>query len=126
MTRLAPVQRLALLAALSAATACGGLTDGEGDTAAPQVLITEPQASAIVAHLVTIRAIATDDVAVVSVKFYVDGTALSEDAIPPYQTVWSAAGATNGTQHVIRAEARDAAGKTAIHEITVTVDNSRT
>jgi Bacterial Ig domain len=62
-----------------------------GDTTPPSVAITFPQDGAIVQRrsLVTIRADASDDVAVAKVEFYLDGDRRCLAAILPYICPWT-------------------------------------
>ena len=88
------------------------------DTLAPTVAITSPAENATVWRWVTIAATASDTVSVVSVTFYVDGTALSTDTSAPYSASWNARKASRGA-HVLTAVARDAAGNSASASVTV-------
>lgn len=97
------------------------ITPPPPDTTPPTVYITSPANGATVSGLVTIEANATDNVGVVGVRF-VAGVDLGEDLTSPYQASWSTTLVANGTQ-TIQATARDAAGNTASHIITVTVEN---
>ncbi|MBE2225429.1 MAG: DUF4082 domain-containing protein, partial [Anaerolineae bacterium] len=94
------------------------------DTEAPSVTITEPVASAVVSGTVTIRANASDNVAVAGVQFQVDGVNVgAEDTIAPYSINWNSLTVANGT-HQLTAIARDAVGNTATASaIPVTVNN---
>jgi hypothetical protein len=95
------------------------------DTAAPQVMVTDPQAASTVSGIVAVGATASDNVAVTRVQFKVDGQALgAPDTSPPFQTSWDSRTAGAGS-HTITAEASDAAGNTGVSTgVTVTVDNS--
>ena len=97
---------------------------GTPDTTPPTVSVTAPENAMTVSGIVTLTASASDNVGVVGVQFYLDGTAVgSEDTSSPYSTNWNTAGATN-TTHVITARARDAAGLPATSAgVTVSVNN---
>ena len=53
------------------------VTGAPADTTAPAVTITSPTSGASVSGTVTVRADATDDVNVVAVQFFVDGSPLA-------------------------------------------------
>lgn len=70
---------------------------------------------------VTIAAIATDDGAIASVRFQVDGVPLDGvDSEAPYAVTWSTQGIPTGP-HTVTAIARDAAGNEAAAAVTVIV-----
>jgi hypothetical protein len=95
------------------------------DNAPPAVSITSPAGGSTVRGAVTIRANASDNVAVAGVRFFVDGTPLgAEDLIAPFEAAWNTASGSNGS-HVLTATARDAVGNvTTSAGVTLTVDNS--
>ena len=83
------------------------------DTTAPLVALTTPVAGATISGTVTVAASATDDGAVTSVQFLLDGAALAAaDTQAPYEVSWSTGAVANGP-HTITAIARDAAGNEA-------------
>jgi hypothetical protein len=92
------------------------------DTTHPSVTITAPANGSTVSGTVTLSATASDNVAVVGVRFRVDGADVgSEDTTAPYSAGWNSAAVTAG-QHQITAVARDAAGNTTTSAtVTVTV-----
>ncbi len=94
------------------------------DTTLPNVSVTAPANGATVSSTVSITATASDNIGVVGVQFYVDGTALgAEDTTSPYSASWLTTGVSNGA-HSITARARDAAGNTRTSTaISVTVQN---
>jgi len=82
-----------------------------GDTTAPTVSMTSP-ASAGVSGNVSVAATASDNVAVQSVQFQLDGQDLGNpDTTAPYQLTWDTNGAADGL-HTLTAVARDASGNT--------------
>jgi mono/diheme cytochrome c family protein len=95
------------------------------DTTSPSVMISAPLAAASVSGQVTVSAIATDNVGVAGVQFYVDGVASgSEATAAPYSFLLNTASLTNGS-HALSAKARDAAGNSATSAIVnVTVSNA--
>ena len=95
------------------------------DTTAPTVALTAPANGATVSGVVTVSAVASDDVAVAGVQFLLDGANLgSEVTVAPYSISWGTATVTNGT-HTLTARARDYAGdQTVSAAVTVTVHNA--
>ncbi len=88
---------------------------------APSVLITNPTsgASLTVGTAVTIQATATDDVAVASVQFFVNGVSLGTDTLQPYSSAWTP---TSAGSYTIVARATDNAGtQTSSAPVVVTV-----
>ncbi|HSW92443.1 MAG TPA: DUF4038 domain-containing protein [Patescibacteria group bacterium] len=93
------------------------------DTTAPTVSLTAPVDGATVTGTIPVLAIASDNIAVSSVAFSVDGTQQgTTDTTSPYGIALDTTTIPNGT-HTIRATAYDASGNTAYAEVTVTVDN---
>jgi len=121
-----------VLAAAIALTACGGSGYGGNrkpqqpppDTTAPTVAaVTVPPGSTL-NRIVTLSTTASDNTGVTGVSFFVDGVMLGSVSAAPYSIEWDT-GAENDGDHVIHAEAMDAAGNTAQSaDITVTVRNS--
>lgn len=95
------------------------------DPTAPSVSITSPAANAQVSGIVTLDADAQDDVGVVGVQFFVDGTPIGvEDTTAPYGANWDTRVVGNGA-HTVTARARDTAGNvTVANPVTVNVANS--
>ena len=100
---------------------------GTPDTTAPTVSVTSPAGGATVSGSVTISASASDNVGVVGVKFFVDGTEVgAEDTTAPYSASWNTSTVGEGT-HTVTAHARDAAGNsTTSAGVSVTVSNTDT
>ena len=81
------------------------------DTTAPTVALTSPAPDTTIAGTFLIAASATDDVAVSSVQFLLDGAPLgAADLEPPYEVAWPTLSVGNGA-HALTAVARDAAGR---------------
>ena len=97
------------------------------DSTAPTVSVTSPAGGATVSGAVSIAASAADNVAVAGVKFFVDGAVIGvEDTAAPYEIAWNASAAGEGS-HTLTAEARDAAGNTALSAgVVVTVSTTDT
>ncbi|MGH7995576.1 MAG: Ig-like domain-containing protein [Opitutaceae bacterium] len=102
-----------------------GVSVTGGDTTPPTVSITAPADNATVSgNAVTVSANASDNVAVASVQFQLDGANLgSAITAAPYSLSWDTTGAANG-QHVLTAIATDTSdNQTTSGGIIVTVDN---
>jgi hypothetical protein len=94
------------------------------DTTAPTVSVTDPVAGSTVSGTQTVSASATDDVGVVQVRFFVDGTLIGTDSAAPYAISWETTTVANGSR-ALSATAADAAGNTGTSaSVTVTVDNT--
>jgi len=77
------------------------------DTTPPSVSITSPTAGATLSGAVSLTASATDDVAVASVQFQLDGANLGTlDVAAPYAFSWDTTKSSNGT-HTLKAIAKD-------------------
>jgi len=94
-------------------------------TAPPTVSITAPVNGATVKGTITVSANASDNVAVASVQFQVDGTNVGSPlTASPYSYVWDTTKFTNGT-HSLRVSAKDINGTVGTSlAISVTVQNS--
>ena len=104
-----------LVNALRAAQAANGWD------ARPTVHLTAPSSGASVSGVVALKATASDDHAVASVAFRVNGTLLSTDS--DGSNGWSASWDTSGVQpgsYTISATAADTSGQTATDALTVT------
>lgn len=95
------------------------------DETAPTIVVTSPESGALLGGTVTVTAMASDDVGVTGVRFFLDGVFLgSEDTAAPYQTTWATTTVSNGSSHTLFAIATDAAGNSASSStVTVTVSN---
>jgi chitodextrinase len=94
------------------------------DTTPPTVSITAPASGVTVSGLVPISATASDNVAVASVAFDIDGSAIATDTSSPYNVNWSSTTVANGT-HTITAVAVDTSGNQATSSaVTIVVNNS--
>jgi chitodextrinase len=82
-----------------------------GDTQAPQVSITSPQNGGFVAgrSVVTISALASDNVGIVKVDMYVNGSLICSSQSAPYQCAWKVP-KQSGRRYSIQAIAIDQAG----------------
>lgn len=99
------------------------LLDPVGDTP-PSVSITSPADASTVDGLVTVSAEASDDVAVSSLTFAVDGgeIAVDSNSSDGWSALWDTTTVTDGA-HSISAVATDSAGQTALADISVVVAN---
>ncbi|HLF06066.1 MAG TPA: Ig-like domain-containing protein, partial [Thermoplasmata archaeon] len=93
------------------------------DKSPPTVGISSPSNGATVNGQVTITADATDNKAVASVEFFVDGTSVVKDTTAPYSAPWDTTQASQGA-HALKATATDTSANTADSTVTVTVDNA--
>ena len=93
------------------------------DNAQPAVSITQPANNATLSGTTTVTATASDNVAVQSVAFQVDGATVATDTSAPYtltgETSW-----LNDGNHTISAVATDTAGNTRTATISVTVGHA--
>jgi hypothetical protein len=93
------------------------------DTTPPTVSISSPASGSTVSGAVSVAATASDNVAVASVQFTLDGTSLgSAVTAAPYIANWNTIAGLDGS-HTLTATARDTAGNTASSSVTVTVNN---
>ena len=96
-----------------------------GDTTPPSVQLTSPAGGATVSGQLTVGANASDNTAVASVQFKLDGANLGPvDTSAPYSMGWDTTKSTNAP-HALTAVARDAAGNTSTSAArSVTVANT--
>jgi len=108
---------------------------GNVGTSAPQTITlangidtTPPQVSlnALASPLsgtVTVSALATDDVGVAQLEFFVNGVLIGTDTVSNFEVLWDTTSAANGS-HELTARAHDAAGNITVSSpLTVTVAN---
>ena len=95
------------------------------DVTPPTVTISSPAAGAAVRGTVAVLAAASDDVAVTTVQFKLDGAPLGPaDLLAPYAATWNTTLSAGGA-HVLAAVAWDAAGNASTSAaVSVTVDNA--
>ncbi len=100
-----------------------GTTLAPKDTTPPQISITAPSESDIVSGIVTVSAVADDNIGVVGVQFQLDGINLGpEDSTNAYSATWDTTTLTPGTYR-LTASARDAAGNAATsNAVTVSIE----
>lgn len=92
------------------------------DTTPPVVSITSPIASAVIStRLIGLSALASDNVGVAKVEFYVDGKLIATDTGAPYSASWNVGKAARGT-HSIKARAVDSTGNAAEQTISITLN----
>jgi hypothetical protein len=97
-------------------------SSGGGDTTPPIVDITSPSDGATVSDTITIQADASDETAMDSVEFYIDGSLLSTDSSSPYSASLDTTTLSDGS-HTITAKAIDTSGNSAEDSISINVDN---
>lgn len=106
-------------------TGTGGNCANPPDTTPPVVSISSPAQNSVISTTTTVTAIATDNVAVTKVEFYVDGTLKGTDTVPgasnDYTYPLSPVGLSVGS-HTLTAKAYDAALNSATSSaVTVSV-----
>ena len=104
----------------------GGGGGSSSDTTPPSVSLTAPSSGATVSgSSVTLTATASDNVAVISVQFKVDGTNIGGAITSsPYTTTWNSTGVSDGS-HTLYAVARDTSNNYATStSLSITVDNT--
>ena len=79
------------------------------DRTVPDVSIVWPESEPVVKGTVSIKVLASDENAIRFVKLYKDGVLFNQDALAPYDFLWSTALEANGT-YMLRAEAIDVNG----------------
>ncbi len=95
------------------------------DLTPPTVSVTAPAGGANVSGNVAVTATATDDVAIASVQFYVDGAALgSPVTAAPYTASWNTFATANGSHTLTAAATNGAQLSTTSAPVSVTVNNS--
>jgi hypothetical protein len=99
------------------------LNDGTDCDALPSVSITAPEPGAWVSGTVELAAEASDDVELIGVQLYADGTLLADDSSAPYSASFDSDAYDEGP-HTITAVATDSAAQTAATRITVVADRS--
>ena len=94
------------------------------DTTPPTVSLTNPTANQTVSGTVPVAANASDDVALASVQFLLDGQPLGNPVTsPPYAVTWDTTTAAGGS-HTLSAKATDTSGNVATAaNVPVTVQN---
>ena len=91
----------------------------------PAVSLFDPPDNAAVSNTVLVQAIASDNVSVVKVEFYVNGILTSSATSEPYRYYWNTQELTSGPYN-ITAKAFDAAGNAGISTVSLTVVNDVT
>jgi subtilisin family serine protease len=89
----------------------------------PTVTITAPQNLSSVSGIVSISAEASSSSGIAQVDFFVDGTPVGSDTVPPYSAIWDASGLPFGT-HLIKAVATATRGGSTAAQVKVYVVNS--
>ena len=95
-----------------------------GDSSAPSVALVSPADLAVVRGMVVLNALASDNVGVERVDYYLDGAAIAfDDSAPAWDETWNSAYVADGP-HTLVAKARDAAGNVGSSAaVRLTVDN---
>ena len=95
------------------------------DSIPPTVSITSPVGGATVSGTVNIEALASDNVGVSRVEFYVDNVPMTTDTASPYTYVWDTT-VENDDVHILKVIAYDGADLSSQDEISVNVLNQLT
>jgi hypothetical protein len=91
------------------------------DTTPPQVSLNA--LASPLSGTVTVSALATDDVGVAQLEFFVDAVLIGTDTVSNFEVLWDTTSVTNGS-HELTARAHDAAGNMTVSSpLTVTVAN---
>lgn len=88
------------------------------DTTAPAVTISSPSSGSIINNNVSVKATATDNVAVAKMEVYIDGSRKATSATGSINYGWNARKAARGS-HTITVKAYDAAGNAGQSSVTV-------
>lgn len=109
---------------VSAQSVSASATTLASDVTPPSVTITSPLNGTTVSGTVTIAANASDNVAVRSVQFQIDGVNLGPaGTAAPFRATWNTAVSGNGP-HTITAIATDTSANSSASSVSVTVNNS--
>jgi subtilisin family serine protease len=100
--------RINLARALSMAAGTGGV-GGNGDSTPPTIVITSPSDGSTVSSVVSVSVSATDNVGVVKVELYVDGSFYGSSTKAPFTIKWNTRKASRGS-HALESKAYDAMG----------------
>ncbi len=100
-------------------TRFGGGTGPGLDSVAPTVSITSPLNGGLLLKTQRIEALASDNVGVARVEFYVNEALLATDTATPYVVYWNTRRTAPGS-YVIKAVAYDASGNSATATVTTT------
>jgi archaellum component FlaF (FlaF/FlaG flagellin family) len=94
------------------------------DTTAPSVTLSAPSAGSTLSGMVTLTATASDNVAVATVGFLIDGAQIGSTTSSPYKLSLDSTSLTNGA-HTISARAVDSSGNAKTSAaVAVTVNNA--
>jgi hypothetical protein len=95
-----------------------------GDVTSPEITITSHTQNQTVSGTITITAVATDNIAIDYVQFYVNDSPVgSPDTTSPYQYVWDTTSVANGN-NLIRAATYDTSANSAVTDyMTLNVNN---
>lgn len=88
----------------------------------PSVRITAPVEGASIRDVISIHAVASDNIRVARVDFYVNGILIGTDTQAPFSMDWDTRGIPGGHAR-LRATAVDNNGLTSFHEVTAVVEN---
>ena len=98
---------------LARALSLSGGIDDIGDTTPPSIIITSPADGSAVPGLVSVSVSATDNVGVIRVELYVDGSLYGSSTKSPFTIKWNTRRISRG-MHVLETKAYDGAGNIGI------------
>ncbi|MDX2023807.1 MAG: Ig-like domain-containing protein [Deltaproteobacteria bacterium] len=108
---------------LSAASVTVTVKSGKACDLAPSVLVTSPKAQAAVRGSSDVKTLATDDVGVQEVQFFIDGSMIGRDDKTPFEMTWNTDEFVEGP-HTLRALATDTTSQQTRDDVTVIVDRT--
>jgi thermitase len=94
-----------------------------GDTTPPSVSITSPAAGATVSGIINVQGMATDNVGVTEVQFYIGTQLVASSASGPFAFPWTTTSSANGSV-TLTIKAYDAANNVGEASVTVSVNNA--
>ncbi|HVX24297.1 MAG TPA: Ig-like domain-containing protein [Candidatus Saccharimonadales bacterium] len=92
------------------------------DTTSPTVSLTAPSNGHTISLTVALKAIASDDLDLKNVTFYVDGNVIKQLSSAPFSYNWNSYAVHNGS-HTLSVKATDASGNFTAQSVTVNVNN---
>jgi thermitase len=93
-----------------------------GDATPPSVSISNPLGGSVVSGTVLVSGTATDQVGVVRIELWVDGSLGSSVAASPFSFAWNTGSLANGS-HTVMIKAYDAAGNVGQSSASVSINN---
>lgn len=104
------------------AVTVNNVTTPPPDTTAPVVGITSPTSSPPVSGAVVVNVLATDDVGVTRMEYYIDGVLKKTDGAAPFAYTMASGNYADGA-HTLMVKAYDAAGNVGTSSTSITIQN---